>query len=88
MQVEAEVKHQYEEKPNVGRSLVFRKPLHHMLQQSTGVMELWLAEVEMAAKIKQQRKQNLAKSNNSIHQFMTKRPREKEYKTGNEQEVR
>ena len=88
MQVEAEVKQQYEEQPDVGRSLVFRKPLHHMLQQSTGVMESWLVEVEMAAKIKQQRKRNLAKSNNSICQYMTKPPQEKECETGTKREVR
>ena len=51
-------------------------------------MDSWLVEVETAAKIKQERKRNLAKSNNSIQRYMTKRPQEKEHKTGDKQEVR
>ena len=88
MRVEAEAKRQYGEKPDVGRSTVFRKPLHEMLQSSTGVLEAWLEEVETAKRIEDQRKRNVVNSCNSIRQYMIKQPIEEDHKDWDSRSVR
>ena len=88
MRVEAAVRRKYGERPAVGRSTVFRKPLHDMLQRSTRVMEAWMEEVETATRMEIHRQRNIAKSNNSIRRYMVKRPRETGHKSADARAVR
>lgn len=88
MRVEAAVRRKYGERPAVGRSTVFRKPLHDMLQRSTRVMEAWMEEVETATRMEIHRQRNIAKSNNSIRRYMVKRPREGGHESADARAVR
>ena len=74
----------YDKQPDVGQSAALQKPLHKMLQRSTGVLEAWLEGVDTATRVEQQCKRNAAESINSIRRYCIKRQR----KTEQEKETR